>query len=240
MSVLIVIPWRGGCEHRERALSWVLGKWHNLGFEPMVVELPEGPWRKADVMPCIAASQYRTVVVADADVWSDGITEAILEVECGRAWAIPHLHVRRLTEKSTLNVLAGDNPDELGTNLLAEQPYVGIAGGGLVVLRHDVALDVPLDPRFEGWGGEDHSWGYALETLYGTPWRGTKSLTHFWHPPQPRASRKVGNATSEALRRRYRDARGDPQAMRRIIEECRGSQDVHPEPQSHQGVAAVR
>lgn len=203
MSVERIIPWRPGCPHRARALEHVL----SLHEYPVTIaEAPPGDWCKAlAVMPAVERSSADVIVLADADVWTDGIEAAVKAVEDEAAWAIPHQLVRRL--------------DENGGE--AERPYVGIEGGGIVVARRETLLDVPLDPRFVGWGQEDESHGVALTTLHGRPWRGTADLTHFHHPPQPRLSRARGSRESWELRRRYMRARHDKRAMRELVAEAR-------------------
>lgn len=220
-SVAVVVPWRGGCQHRARA-------WEHLKrrYDLPVIEAPgPDPWCKAAaVMPAIEATSAQIMVVADADVWCDGLTEAIVAVEDGAAWALPHEFLHRLTEAATLNVLSG-RPD----TATEETPYRGKAGGGIVVAHRDVLLEVPLDPRFIGWGQEDESWGWALTTLVGEAWRGTADLVHLWHPPQQRRERTYGSMEGWWLRRRYAKARRDPVAMRRLIEEVRSESHQPPE-----------
>lgn len=224
MNVEVVVPWRDGCEHRRRALAWVAARWRSSfpDWRLTLAELPSGPWVKAlAVMPAVEASPAAVVIVADADVWcaSDAVVNAVTTVEDGAPWTIPHGKVRRLTVEATARVYAGADPATLELDALAEPPYWGVASGGLVVMARDVALDVPLDDRFAGWGGEDHSWGYALGALHGPPERGTAPLWHLWHPPAPRVNRKIGSHSSEMLRRRYRDARQQAEMMRQLVAE---------------------
>jgi hypothetical protein len=185
-----------------------------------IVELAMGttPWVKANaVMSAIEATDAEIVVMADADVWTDGLEEAIIEVELGAAWAVPHLHVHRLSRKGTQAVLGGA---DWRKQPLEQGPYPGVVGGGYVVARRQVFLDVPLDPRFVGWGQEDECHGLALRALHGQPWRGTADLVHLFHPPQERLSRVRGNKGGWKLRRRYYNARHDPVQMARLIEEA--------------------
>lgn len=222
MNVEVVVPWRAGCPHREAAWAWVRARWDGLGWPVTVAEAPPGRWVKARaVMPAVEASAADVVVVADADVWCDAAPVAVEAVAQGVAWAVPHGMVWRLAEQVTVDVLAGVDPAGLWSEAMAERPYWGVAGGGLVVLRRDVALDVPLDARFEGWGGEDHAWGFALRALHGDPWRSESPLWHLWHPPAPRMTRKIGCMESETLRRRYFAAQSDPAAMRALVDEAR-------------------
>jgi hypothetical protein len=174
-------------------------------------------------MPSVTADADEIVVVADADCWTDGILDAVLAVNAGAAWAVPHKAVHRLTEKSTDRLLAGHH-DPLALEVEAcevngDGPYNGFHGGGIVVVRRDVLLEVPFDPRFLGWGGEDASWRDAMLTLVGTPWCGREPLFHLWHPPQPRLSRKVGSRESAALRTRYVRANRKPKQMRALLAE---------------------
>jgi hypothetical protein len=175
------------------------------------------PWVKANaVTPAIESSSAEIVVIADADVWTDGITDAIEAVQQGAPWAIPHLNVHRLTENGTAAVL-GDA--EWNAQQLDRRPYRGYEGGGVTVLRRDDYLDVPMDPRFTGWGQEDASWGYALRCLLGEPWRGTAPLIHLWHPPQARMTNKYGSPGGKQLWKRYLLARRRPDEMRKLVKE---------------------
>lgn len=158
-----------------------------------VVEAPgPDPWIKAEaVNPAVAATDAEIVVVADADVWTDGLERAVYAVACGEPWAMPHGIVKRLTEASTAHYTAG------ATALAADldrPAYQGLWGGGIVVAPRLTLLDVPMDPRFVGWGGEDVSWAIALHVLAGPGWRGTADLIHLWHPPEPRMSGKYGKS----------------------------------------------
>lgn len=166
-------------------------------------------------MPAIERSEAEIVVVHDADVWAEGLDEAILAVRNGAPWAIPHRGVFRLTERGTDEFLATGSSDDL-----EQRAYLGIEGGGVVVARREALLDVPLDPRFVGWGQEDESWGLALRTLLGPPERVKRPLIHLYHPPQRRLTRSRGSMEGWALRRRYYLARHDPDAMRNLISEA--------------------
>ena len=218
----VILPWRGGDPDRERALGYVLGRYRaERPAWTVVVAECAGDWSKARaVMPAVAAAPADVVIVADADVWTDGLTQAIRAVVCGAAdWAVPHYAVRRLTAEATAALIA-DPRFALERASLVEPTYQGIAGGGIVVAHRDTLLDVPLDPRFVGWGQEDESWGCALAALAGEPWRGRADLVHLFHEPASRSSRRVGSREGYTLRRRYHRARNNPAAVRAIIAEC--------------------
>lgn len=216
MTAVVVIPWRGGCAHREASLGCVLERWRAAGFEPVLGGAPEGAWCKADAVAeaLSHAAGDDVLVMADADVWTEGIGQAIEAVASGAPWAIPHAMVHRLTADATAAVLA---TGVLG-GATVQRPYRGFEGGGITVMPRRLYEQVPLDRRFAGWGQEDEAHALALTTLAGAPWRGTAPLFHLWHPPQPRDSRRWGSVPSRALWQRYRLAT-TPQAMRDLLAE---------------------
>lgn len=212
----VVVPWRSSPD-RVPLWEFLRKRWESAGFE--VVEGycdPRQPWCKgAAVADGMTRAAHGPVVIADADVWCD-VDEALAHVALGRAWAVPHERVLRLTETATTALMDGAPPGPL-----AERPYTGRAGGGLVVLTRAAYEACPIDPRFAGWGQEDEAWSLALRCLYGPPWRGTADLIHLWHEPQPRDNRAVGSAESAALLRRYSAAYRNRDAMTALLDEAR-------------------
>lgn len=225
-TVEVILPWFGTERHRTAAAHWVISRlrltFPTWTLTVATVEPPEsGPWCKARaVMPAVEQSTADIVVVSDADCWCSCLDEAVIAVASGRhSWAAPHWRTHRFTPGFTERVLNGADPSVHSSESLEERPALGVPGGGIVVGRRDVLLDTPLDRRFLGWGGEDWSWGKALRTLHGRPWRGAAPLYHLWHPPQDRPGRKILPPDNDALRRRYALAYGKPAAMRALIDE---------------------
>jgi hypothetical protein len=211
-SVAVVVPWRPGDPHRHAAWDWLRPRYR----WPVVEGWCDGEWCKAAaVADALDRTDAEVLVVADADVWTDGVGQALEAVAEGWEWAVPHGDVHRLDRDATEAVVAG-GPFGGG---LDEKPYPGHPGGGVVVLPRSIYEQCPLDPRFIGWGGEDDSWGTALRTMFGRPWRGEAPLWHLWHPPQPRMNRFVGSRESHNLAHRYRRAAHDPAAMRFLLSE---------------------
>jgi hypothetical protein len=221
--VTVLVPRGGDCPHREAAWEWVAARYRERYSDWQLLEAPApaGPWSKgAAVVDALERAEGEAIVVADADVWCEGIERALTAVVCGFAsWAMPHYTVRRISRDGTAAVLAGADPIAQD---LDQNPYQGVWGGGVVVLHRDTLAECHPDPRFTGWGQEDESWATALQCLYGKGWRGTADLTHLWHPPQERLTRGWGSAESRALKRRYREARKDPDAMRALLQEADG------------------
>lgn len=224
MTVEVVIPWQGHCPHRLAALAWVRARYEQTGWPVTVAELPAGPWVKAAaVNPAVQASTADVVVVADGDCWSNDVIEAAAAVDAGkRPWACPFHRIRRLNRQFTERVLAGlvDVGDHTSSSL--EEPvYLARPGGGIVVMARDVARDVPMDPRFVGWGGEDVSWGKALQSLHGKPWMGATDLYHLWHPAQQRPARHTLPSDAERLRQRYWDVARQRGGIEGLMDEVR-------------------
>lgn len=217
MTVSVIVPWQPGCPHRQAAWDFLRPRWADVG--EVVVGTCEGPWVKADAIANgLARASGDLLIIADADVWVDP-TEAV--AEC-RAWAVPHLKVHRLSQRSTELAMAGDDWRRLPldqTNQRDRKPYPGQPGGGVTVIRRDVYEACPI-PRIQGWGQEDEAWSIALHCLYGEPWRGDADLVHFWHPPQPRMNRIIGSPEGQRLRKRFRDAQQDPDQMRQLVKEA--------------------
>lgn len=216
MNVAVIVPYRSSPE-RDRIWAWLKARYRSEHPTWEIVEgsPPEGPWVKAlAVADAISRTVADLFVIADADVWCDATVHAVTAVNTGECWAVPHMLVHRLDQPSTDAVLAG-NP--LG-GTTEQAPYRGFLGGGIVVITRTAYQQTPLDPGFIGWGQEDEAWAFALRCIHGTPWRGAGPLWHLWHPPQPRETRAVGSYDGLRLLERYRQARNDPQAMRRLLE----------------------
>lgn len=275
MSTAVLIPWRPGCPHRAAALDHVAARYAQ-NFDVAIGRCPQGPWIKAlAVADALRQTNAEVLIVADGDVWAQGLPRALQAVCDGARWAIPHRGVLRLTGSATARYLGapgnrrpqgpavpvrpadfttndtgrpardarcGGRPlwsDPIGTEVrphrtdsssydehafgasdLIEPAYLGVEGGGIVVLRRETYAECPLDPRFVGWGGEDESWGFALRALYGPPVRVRKPVIHLWHPPANRMTRGYGSLASRELRKRYARARASPALMRALLAEA--------------------
>lgn len=224
MSVSVLVPYRSECPGRKRVWRWLEARWRAAFPTWEIVEAGDdgGAWAKgAAVARAVERSAGEVLVVVDADVWCPAIAAAVGVVEEGATWSVPHRQVARLTERATARVLAGDLDVELApeeSRNVHPPRYSGMIGGGAVVIRRDAYLEAPLDPRFRGWGCEDHAWGIALLTLHGKPIRpDTGNLIHLWHPPARERSRNQVDPASEALRIQYAAARGRASVMRELI-----------------------
>ncbi len=220
MTVAVLFPFGSSDDFRDRAFQFV-AEWYRIelpGVIRAIGTVVSGEWSKGEaVANALAETDAETLVIADADSYlvpPETIRQAVALVEAGTPWVVPHTHVHRLTEAETARVYAGATP-RLGK--VVRQVYTGPAGGGIVVLTRTAWDTVRgIDPRFLGWGGEDLSFGYALETLVAPVTRLDGALVHLWHPhPAPDLR---GSEASEALVAEYREARGFPRRMRAVID----------------------
>jgi len=220
-SVAVLMPAGGADEWRARARAFVV-EWYagELPHAELVVGSCAGPWSKgAAIADAASKTDAEIFVLADADSWifEPGILRSAIELveEQLAPWVVPHDRVYRLAERETERFYSNPTtPARLAK--LARAVYQGPPGGGIVVLhRSAFELVDGIDPRFLGWGGEDVSFGWALDTLVGYHQRLDGSLVHLWHPhPAPTLR---GSPESEELVARYTKARGVPRRMRAVI-----------------------
>lgn len=163
----VVIPWRGGDADRERALHFVIDCYRALGWPVTIGGHTIGPWNKPKAIAnAVAGTDADILVIADGDVLCDKVEEA---VDRCVTYVQPWRRIYRLSKKATDLVYAGADPKDIyrEPDMLHRRVYGGVVGGGLLVCKREVYESCPLDPRFEGWGGEDVSWGHALQALHG-------------------------------------------------------------------------
>lgn len=218
-QVSVIIPYRsdnGG--HRDRNLAWVRSHLNDHHPDWQVVlsaDDSDGPFERARLIrEGVSRSCGDVIVVMDGDVHCPDLPDAVEAVQQGARWAIPHQLCHRMTDDATVEFIATGEPVEV----YDEDPYSATMTGGCVVLSRETFWRTPPDERFKGWGGEDQAWGYALETCEGPPVRFDGPMWHLWHPPQERMNRSVGNPKNERLRRQYQALRGNPVAMRQLIQ----------------------
>ena len=212
MNISVVVPFRGGCPHREAVWDWVRGSLETSGWEIIEGRCGDGPWRKAVALADgISRASGDRIVMHDADVWCDGLPEAITDPA---PIVVPHHLVHRLTQHSADQFMTG----HAGPYKLDRPIYLGRPAGGLLVFDRTVWDQTPMDPRFTGWGQEDDSWAQALTVTHGPITRLRHDLYHLWHPPQERMNQVMGSPESKALWRRYETAR-TPEAIRSLLAE---------------------
>ena len=205
---------------RVRARGYVAGLYESQGYRVHLAECPTDEWSKgAAVNPVANRTTSEILILADADsfVAPEHLDRAIGQAGI-RGWAMPHSVVKRLDRESSDRLIRGMP----GRQRLERSAYPALPGGGILVVTRE-AWDMVggFDPRFRGWGGEDHCIGLALRCLTGNEINPRRicPLIHLWHPEAPNCRRPSDN--NRWLDKRYRDARRDPDLMRELVEEAR-------------------
>jgi glycosyltransferase involved in cell wall biosynthesis len=190
----------------------------------------------------VRASSGRIIAVVDADAYLD----ATVLQECAdrldlamlrghRRWFIPYRRLYRLTQPISDLIAKSDPGHPLGVNSPPPEEYVestvgsmhGRRYGALMVIYPRMAFDLVggMDARFEGWGGEDVAFARALDTLWGKHKTTDNDIFHLWHPKLGEDYRtrawdgQTDNKSNLNLAARYGRATGDPEAMRRLVDE---------------------
>lgn len=214
MQADIIIPWQEGCPYRRLALDWIIEAHESFGRTVILGELEDGAeWCKAlAVANGLEQSTSDVFIMSDGDCWSFHL-EAAVDTLNEFPWAMPFRDVHRLSPEATSVALQSGDLD----GKLQQRPYLGVPGGGMMALSREMYEQVPLDPRFKGWGQEDEAWGAALAAVGGKGWRGKEPVYHLWHPPQQRQNRAVGSDESRHLRNLYLKARRFPDEMESLL-----------------------
>lgn len=215
MSVALIVPFRGGEPHRDRAWEYVRAHYatHHPGWEVVVADCP-GTWAKgAAVNAAVASTDADVLAIVDADLFIDpAVLEHAVDLAPTVPFVVPHITVHRLDEPSTEALYAGRTQPRT----LTKQPYEGLVGGGMVVLTREAFDTVHgMDERFLFWGSEDIVFGMAMETLVGPHHRLFGELWHCFHPYVAHPNRVPEE--SDRLVRLYDAARYHPAQMRAVI-----------------------
>lgn len=201
-GVAVIVP-KDRAPDASRVRAWEAVREHLAHFHP---EWPviEGVCRSADwckgeaIEDALTRSTADVLVIMDSDclVPKEALDQAVALVQDGAPWAIPHNLVHRLSAQTTEHYLTRPLPERLmapteqGT--LTRNPYVGYAGGGILVVRrvhYEAVGGMPF--AFRGWGSEDQAFALILDTLIGKHVRGTADLIHLWHEPQHTRSKPL-------------------------------------------------
>jgi len=227
-TVAVLIPWSDVEQDADRiaAFEYVCAWWARAHPAwPVIVgrcDADDGPWRKGlAVWRALCRASADVVVVADADVICANVGNAVDAVASGAtSWSMPHRMVGRLTAESTAIVyqrgVYPPPPFRPGAAGMAfAEVHRGAPGGGMVVVRSDIAKRIPIDPRLIGWTHEDYAWSRALTMMAGHPHMGRELLYHHWHTPAwtngaERVMRSsavlMPSSAGDALWARYRSA----------------------------------
>ena len=205
-------------------------------------------------------------VIIDADVYIsiETILRAAKEIRLARKrgyrlWLMPYRRMYRLTAKASSKVLKSDPkspfeyscppPDGSFTNTVLHQGIhvtkIGHWYGAMIQIMPKEAFELVggWDPRFKGWGGEDHAAMVAMDTLYSPHKTLPDQVLHLWHPvhvPEKfddagGKQRRWENQTksNDILSGRYYWSNGHPRRMRKLVDEFKDENHRHREHHRH-------
>lgn len=156
-----------------------------------------------------------------------------------QTWFVPYEHLYRLRRPFTERLLESDpcHPIYIPT---PPPPYdidnkdgsgpINTYGAMCQVMPREAFETVGgMDPRFRGWGAEDFAFALALECLWGPVLHTPNDILHLWHPSVIAGQgaswtvkmwpNQTGPGINNALGARYQKARGNPEAMRALVDE---------------------
>lgn len=245
-GVTVIIPYRpdGQSEHRRASFEFVKA-WYRTMFPEWQVCSGDNPgvdWRKgAAIAEALRWASGRVLVIADADciVSRAALLVATSAVASGNApWVVPHKYVYRLNDADSRRFIEdGPRSDVRGevAGKTVRPPYVGYAGGGILVVRRDryeATGGIPRD--FIGWGGEDESLAVILDTFVGKHARLDDDLIHLWHHEQGGRMRGRQWQQNMELARRIKQAGRDPDELWAVL---RGGARKAPRSRRKYGIA---
>lgn len=251
--ISLLVPFRDDGEHRARVWNWLRSYWQTALPDAEIIEGHHNkvPFSKARAVNDAAARATGTVfAILDADAYLPATTiqECADIIERERRWFVPYQHLHRLSEAHTLHLLT-TNPstpiplppttDQLDTGPRNQSDGAHKHGAMCQVMSRQAFETVGgFDPRFnKGWGSEDTSFLRSLDTLWAPHETMPGNIAHLWHARigendggktrKWQGQRKLG--ANKNLGRRYRDADGNPRAMRQLIAERQPWRAVTPD-----------
>lgn len=185
-----------------------------------------------------------------------------------KLWFIPYRRLYRMTQAASDRIMSSDpaNPPRIpspppesdylnkeifyGTDHVYSKPISGIGHwyGAMAQIMSREAFDEVggWDPRFRGWGGEDHAAMCAMDTLYSPHKTLLGPIFHLWHPtidPKMVDPKNTGrhrmwagqkaDHTNDRLSHRYYWANRHPLRMRNLVNEFKDEVPRQPDSPFH-------
>jgi hypothetical protein len=223
-SISILMPWRGDDPWRLKLKDWVVKRWRALLPDAEILEGAgplHGPFnRSAAINEAFRKSSGKILVIADADTATnvEALRQAIYLTAIAGI-ALPYAAYFNLREPETEAILA-EKPDALLSMPGSwEHRLMDSVSGIFAIMRDGFEAAGGFDEHFVEWGAEDRAFELAVSTLWRNTGRVSAHVIHLWHPaPESARFRNPHMQANEARYNLYLKAKGDEQAMRKLIE----------------------
>lgn len=215
----VVVPWRPQ-PSRIPSLDAVR-EWYHREFPDAALVLVDSPDPVFNLAQCrnigvaSVTDPDEVVVINDADTIPEreSLLSALVDAGSSGRVHLPYTEYRWLGAAGTAEYRAGAALLDCEFELV-----VGACSGVYVTTPRTWSAHGGQDERFRGWGYEDAAWYLAHVTLLGeSPRRHPGRVFALHHQAEERAGAQYD--ANGALMQRYREAAGDPSAMRRLVEE---------------------
>jgi glycosyltransferase involved in cell wall biosynthesis len=220
------IPFRADKWKRKNSFEFVRSFLEEQWPDDEVIEADTGelPFGRSSSRNYAAKQAKGDVLIfldADSFVWSAQIQHAVHAARSA-GWSFPYDLYHSLTEEGSVSFMNGVVPREdfFEFTFPGPDPIDRPASvGGCVVVRRDAFETVGgYDERFVGWSFEDRAFASSLAALYGPAPRIPGPLYHLWHPaPEEECFGQPHMEENRSLYNRYREAEGNPPAMRALV-----------------------
>lgn len=257
--ISLLVPFHNLDNENARAANWqwLRSYWSTQlpGSEIIIGEDPYStvlPFSKAVAINTAAAKATGDIfVIVDADGYipASSVLLCAARIRAARErkqklWFVPYRSFYRLNKEATELILKSspDKPYQF-TNPPPPSCIIDTSGSqhghwfgaGIQIMPREAFEEIGgWDPRFRGWGGEDHSAMRAMDTLYWPHKTLPGQFIHMWHPMfSPEGSspwvnwkyrmwaNQVEAGANDVLSIRYYGAQGHVERMRKLVNEGR-------------------
>ena len=205
-GISILIPFRclDKTNQRVKNFEWLKQYWSvQLPGAEIIVgedEDMDKPFSKSVAVNNAASRATGDIfVIVDADGYIDpnAVLHCAKEIRKARRlgkklWFVPYRQFYRLTQEASAELLASDPANPVlfpcppkGNSMSSDtDPTMGHWYGAMIQIMSREAFETVggWDPRFRGWGGEDHAAMRAMDTLYAPHKTLPGQVLHVWHP----------------------------------------------------------